>query len=355
VKKLSYRIASFLVACVCTPYFVNAQTSAANVIVRMDPGLDAILAADAKLEMLPAQGFEGGEGPVWVQTGKTGYLLFSDIPGNRIEKWTPYCFQHPCPVSGTLSVYLEHAGNKDAPQPGATNARGTNGLTFDRQHRLLTDATGDRAIERIEKDGTRTILADRYEGKRLTCPNDIVVKKDGAIYFTDGAAGCLPGREDSPEKELAFHGVYMLKDGKLTLLDKDPGDIPPNGIALSPDDKILYVTNGGPAPNQRKIFAYDIQPDGTVKNRRVVVDLTGEKGLGGPDGVKVDRKGNIYTSGTGGVWIVSPEGKRLGLIRAPDGQRFANLAFGDADRRTLYLVSSKNLWRVRLLVPGVRP
>jgi len=331
----------------------SAQTP--SPIVKMDAALDTILPADAKLEMLNAEGFEGGEGPVWVPQGKNGYLLFSDIPGNRIYKWIPDCFRYPCPATGKLSVYLEHSGNKDAPQAGAASRNGTNGLTLDRQHRLLMDATGDRAVERVEKDGTRAVLADRYEGKRLTCPNDIIVKSDGTIYFTDGAAGCLPGREESPQKELPFHGVYALRGGKLLLLDKDPDGIPPNGIALSPNEKILYATNGGPAPNQRKIFAYDIQPDGTVKDRRLVVDLTGEKGLGGPDGVKVDRQGNIYTAATGGLWIVSAQGKRLGLVRAPEGIRFANLAFGDPDSKTLYLVSAKNLWRIRLTIPGVRP
>lgn len=333
----------------------GAQTPGSSPIVKMDAGLDAIVPAGVKLEMLGAEGFEGGEGPVWVQQGKTGYLLFSDIPGNRIYKWLPDCFRYPCPATGKLSVYLEHSGNKDAPQAGAASRNGTNGLTLDRQHRLLMDATGDRAVERVEKDGARTVLADRYEGKRLTCPNDIIAKSDGTVYFTDGAAGCLPGREDSPQKELPFHGVYALKSGKLMLLDKDLDGLPPNGIALSPNEKILYANNGGPAPNQRKIFAYDIQPDGTVKNRRTIVDLTGEKGLGGPDGVKVDRQGNIYTAATGGLWIVSAEGKRLGLVRAPEGIRFANLAFGDPDSKTLYLVSAKNLWRIRLNIPGVRP
>ena len=123
----------------------GAQTPSSGPIVKMDAALDAIVPAAAKLEMLPAGGFEGGEGPVWVQRGKTGYLLFSDIPGNRIYKWTPDCFRYPCPATGKLSVYIEHAGNKDVPRPGATNARGTNGLTLDRRHRLLTDATGDRA------------------------------------------------------------------------------------------------------------------------------------------------------------------------------------------------------------------
>ena len=323
-------------------------------IVKFDPGLDAILSADAKLEKLTAEGFAGGEGPVWVSTGKTGYLLFSDIPGNKIFKWIPDCFEYPCPATGKVSVYLEHAGNKDGVKPGEMG-RGSNGVTTDKQHRIVVDATGDRALERIEKNGTRKVLADRYEGKRLTCPNDVIIKGNGTIYFTDGGAGCLEGGENSPTKELPYHGVYMLKKGKLTLLDKDPGGLPPNGIALSPDEKVLYVTNGGPQPAMRKIFAYDIQSDDTVKNSRMIIDLTGEKGLGGPDGVKVDRQGNIYTAATGGLWIFSPQGKRLGLVRAPEMIRFANNAFGDPDSKTMYLVSNKNLWRIRVLIPGVRP
>ena len=195
-------------------------------------------------------------------------------------------------------------------------------------------------------------MADRYDGKRLSCPNDLVAKSDGAIYFTDGAAGCLPGGENSPQKELPFHGVYVVRNEKVQLLDQDPGGASPNGIALSPNEKTLYVTN---APGQKQIFAYDVQPDDTVKNRRVFADLAGEKGLGGPDGIRVDRKGNLYSAATGGVWIISPAGKRLGKVSAPEGIRFANLAFGDADGKTLYIVSAKNLWRIRVKIPGARP
>jgi gluconolactonase len=232
---------------------------------------------------------------------------------------------------------------------------GSNGLTLDREGRIVVDANGDRAVERLEKDGKRSMLADHFEGKRLTCPNDIVVKSDGAIYFTDGMAGCLPKREDDPAKELPFHGVYFLRNGSLQLLDKDPGDFPPDGLAFSPDEKILYVNNGGPGPNQRQIFAYDVQPDGTVKNRRLFIDFTGEKGPGGPDGMKVDVMGNLYSTGMGGVWVISPAGKRLGQIPAPEGMRFSNLAFGDQDSKTLYIVSPKSLWRIRLKIAGIRP
>jgi len=339
----------------------RAQTPSAGSVVKLDPSLDEILPPDAKLELLQGEGaFEGGEGPLWIQDGASGFLLFSDVGGNRIFQWTPGCFAFPCAPDGKLSVFLDHSGYADASRVGSVDAKGahlygSNGLTLDRQGRIILDANGDRAVERLEKDGSRTMLADHFEGKRLTCPNDIVVKSDGAIYFTDGMAGCLPKREDDPAKELPFHAVYFMRNGRLQLLDKDPGDFPPNGIAFSPDEKTLYVNNGGPGPNQRQIFAYEVQPDGTVKNRRLFIDFTGEKGPGGPDGMKVDVLGNLYSTGMGGVWIISTAGKRLGKIPAPEGMRFSNLAFGDRDSKTLYVVSSKTLWRIRLKVAGIRP
>src|SRR5271169_1515739 len=339
----------------------RAQSPAASGIVKFDSSLDQIFSVDAKLELLKGEGtFEGGEGPLWIQGGETGYLLFSDTPGNRIFQWTPDCFTYPCSTGGILSVFSDHSGYADALRVGSMDSDGahlygSNGLTLDREGRIVVDANGDRAVERLEKDGQRTTLADRYEGKRLTCPNDIVVKSDDSIYFTDGMAGCLAKREDDPARELPFHGVYLVRNGSLQLLDKDPGDFPPNGLAFSPDEKILYVNDGGPNPNQRQIFAYDVQPDGTVKNRRLFIDFTGEKGPGGPDGMKVDVLGNLYSTGMGGVWVISPAGKRLGKIPAPEGMRFSNLTFGDQDSKTLYVVSPKTLWRIRLKVAGIRP
>jgi gluconolactonase len=350
---------SFGVAIAWAP--ARAQSPAPSGVVKLDPAADQIFPADAKLELLKGEGtFEGGEGPLWIQQGQSGYLLFSDVGGNRIFQWTPECFNYPCSTEGKLSVFLDHSGYADASRAGSVDASGahlygSNGLTLDREGRILVDANGDRAVERLEKDGKRTALADHFEGKRLTCPNDIVVKSDGAVYFTDGMAGCLPKREDDPARELPFHGVYSIRNGSLQLLDKDPGNFPPNGLAFSPDEKILYVNNGGPGPNQRQIFAYDVQPDGTAKNRRLFADFTGEKGPGGPDGMKVDVKGNLYSTGMGGVWVLSPAGKRLGLIPAPEGMRFSNLAFGDQDSKTLYIVSTKSLWRIRLKVAGIRP
>ncbi len=349
----------FVVAMIWFP--VRAQSPTAGTIVKFDPSLDQILSPDAKLELLKGEGaFEGGEGPLWIQHGETGYLLFSDTSGNRIFQWTPSCFNYPCPPDGNLSVFSDHSGYADASRAGSVDSNGahlygSNGLTLDREGRILVDANGDRAVERLVNDDKRTSLADHFEGKRLTCPNDIVVKSDDSIYFTDGMAGCLPKREDDPAKELPFHGVYRIRGGNLQLLDKDPGDFPPNGLAFSPDEKILYVNDGGPSPNQRQIFAYDVQPDGTIKNRRLFIDFTGEKGPGGPDGMKVDVLGNLYSTGMGGVWVISPEGKRLGKIPGPEGMRFSNLTFGDRDGKTLYIVSPKTLWRIRLKVAGIRP
>jgi gluconolactonase len=361
MKRLLLSILCLFIATGILSFSASAQSPNPGSLIRLDPSLDQIFSADAKLELLQAEGvFEGGEGPLWIQHGESGYLLFSDTSGNRIFQWTPECFTFPCSPDGKLSVFSDHSGYADVSRVGNVDASGahlygSNGLTLDREGRIVMDANGDRAVERLEKDGKRTTLADHFEGKRLTCPNDIVVKSDGAVYFTDGMAGCLPKREDDPAKELPFHGVYFIRNGGLQILDKDPGDFPPNGIAFSPDEKILYVNNGGPGPNQRLIFAYDVQPDGTVKNRRLFADFTGEKGPGGPDGMKVDVLGNVYSTGMGGVWVLSPAGKRLGKIPAPEGMRFSNLAFGDQDSKTLYIVSPKTLWRIRLKVAGIRP
>lgn len=361
MRRLSPHLLSLTLLFVVFWFPARAQTPSAGSVVKLDPSLDAIVSPGARLELLQGEGiFDGGEGPLWVQRGKVGFLLFSDVSGNQIFEWAPSCSKFPCPPAGKLFVLTAHSGYAEKSRIGSVDASGahlygSNGLTLDRSGRIVVDANGDRAVERLEKNGTRTILADRYEGKRLTCPNDIVVKSDDTVYFTDGMAGCLAKREDDPERELPFHGVYAIRNGKLQLLDKDPGDFPPNGLAFSPDEKILYVNNGGPNPNQRQIFAYDVQSDGTVKNRRLFIDFTGEKGSGGPDGMKVDVRGNLYSTGMGGVWIISPAGKRLGKIPAPEGMRFSNLAFGDQDSKTLYIVSPKTLWRIRLKVAGIRP
>jgi len=336
------------------PNAVEGQAPPQNGVVRLDPALDALISANAKAELLKGDFFGATEGPVWVDdpsasSGQAGYLLFSDMAANVIYKWMP---------SGQLSVFLEKSGytGSDVNNVGGqyTNGRlhllliGSNGLTLDREGRLIIAGMTDRNVTRLEKDGMRTVLADRYEGKRLNSPNDLVVKSDGAIYFTETTSG-IRGRDDGPSRELPFHGLYLIKDpSTLRLLDKDPQGAAPNGIAFSPDETILYV-NGG-----TKITAYEVRDDDTVANGRVLIDLGGANSVpGNTDGMKVDRSGNIYVSGPGGVWLISPQGKHLGTIVTPE--RVANLAFGDTDSKTLYMVGGRSLWRIRVNTAGIRP
>ncbi|MBD0311320.1 MAG: SMP-30/gluconolactonase/LRE family protein, partial [Microcoleus sp. T1-bin1] len=215
--------------------------------------------------------------------------------------------------------------------------------TLDKENRLLTAEHENRRVSRTEKDGKVITLADRYEGKRLNSPNDLVVKSDGSIYFTDPSYGVTKDQE-----ELGFYGVYRLaSDGKLTLLVKDL--VLPNGIAFSPDEKKLYVNNS----EAKYIAVFDVKPDGTVTNERLFADLKDASQGGVPDGLKVDLEGNVYSTGPGGVWIFSPDGKLLGKISVPETA--TNLAWGESDRKTLYITGSTSLYRIRLKIAGVRP
>jgi gluconolactonase len=275
-----------------------------------------ILDDSAKLEKL-AGDFQFIEGPIW---HPDGFLLFSDIPANIIYKFAS---------NQQVEVFRRPSGN-------------ANGNTLDKENRLLTAENENRRVSRTEKDGKVITLADRYEGKRLNSPNDLVVKSDGSIYFTDPSYGVSKDRE-----ELGFYGVYRLAaDGKLTLLVKDL--VLPNGIAFSPDEQKLYVNNS----EARYIAVYDVKPDGTVTNERLFADLKDASQGGVPDGLKVDLEGNVYSTGPGGVWILSPDGKLLGKISVPETA--TNLAWGESDRKTLYITGSTSLYRIRLKIAGVR-
>ena len=320
---------------------MRAQTPG---LIRLDPALDKIIAPDAKIEKL-AEGFRFTEGPVWVKNG--GYLLFSDIPANKIHKWTP---------DGKVSVYLEPSGYTGGDTTGVGREvregdgdvfynLGSNGITLDKQGRVTFNAMGDRAIVRLEADGKRTVLADKFEGKRLNSTNDLVYRSDGALYFTDPPSA-LRGGDTDPSKELPYRGVFLLKDGKLQLLIRDIG---PNGLALSPDEKYFYVNDNV----ARTILRFDVQPDGTITNRKVLVDMSGEKAAGNPDGMKVDTAGNIYCTGAGGLWIISPDGKHLGTLTFP--WQPSNMAFGGDDGKALFVTARKALYRVRVKIDGVHP
>jgi gluconolactonase len=326
---------------------LRAQTPSDDPIVKLDPSLDALISPDAKLELLKGD-FGFTEGIVWVDQGDSGYMLLSDMYANVIYKLTP---------EGKVSLYLDHSGytgydiwRVGMPQPDANRKDvffmiGSNGLALDRQGRLLIATWTGRSIDRIEKDGKRTILADRYEGKRFGGTNDLVVKKDGAIYFTDGFGG-LRGRDKDPSKELDFAGIFMWKEGKVTLAIKDFAT--PSGLAFSPDEKYLYA-NGS---QNKYVRRYDVQPDDTLTNSQMFIDMSSDTAGGITDGMKVDTKGNVYESGPKGIWVLSPEGKHLGTILTPEF--VANLCFGGRDNKTLYIAARTSVYKIRVNTAGLR-
>lgn len=305
-------------------------------IDRLDDRVNALIPSDAKLEIV-AQGFEWSEGPVWVREG--GYLLFSDVPRNTIHKWK---------ASEGLSVYLRPSGYAGDDPPGLE--LGTNGLALDRDGNLVFCDHGNRCVSRLNASNfTRTILASKYEGKRLNSPNDLVIKSNGDLYFTDPPYG-LKGLNQDANKELEFNGVYRLSTaGELTLLTKTLTF--PNGIAFSPDEKTMYVANSDP---QKAIWmAYNVLDDGTLGDRRVFFDAmpwvnAGKKGL--PDGMAVDQAGNLFATGPGGVHIFSPDGSHLGTIDT--GEATANCAFGEGGQ-ALYITADMLLCRIALSTKGL--
>jgi gluconolactonase len=304
-------------------------------VIRNSPAMDAIVGANPKIFKL-AEGFQFTEGPIWIRDG--GYLLFSDPNANTIHKYVP---------DGQLSVFRTPSGYSGA-DIAEYGQPGSNGLTVDRQGRLTINEHGNRRVTRLEKDGTLTVLADRYEGKRLNSPNDLVYRSDGTLYFTDPPFG-LPKFFDDPRKELPVSGVYSLFHGKLQQIATDFTG--PNGIAFSPDEKYLYVTNWD--DHKKAIMRYEAQPDGTLANGQLFFDMTAAPGEDALDGMKVDQEGNLYVSGPGGIWVISAEGKHLGTIIAPMHPH--NLAWGDEDGKTLYLCARTGLYRMRLNIAGVRP
>jgi gluconolactonase len=313
-----------------TPHEVNVKVD------RIDPEIDSIVPANAKLYKL-AEGFQFTEGPVWVRERQE--LLFSDPNHNTIYRYSS---------AGSLSVFRDKSGY-DAADIADYGQPGSNGLTLDRQGRLTINEHGRHRVSRLERDGTLSVLTERFEGQRLNSPNDLVYKSDGSLYFTDPPFG-LPKFYDDPRKELPYSGVFRWKAGRLQLLTKDLKG--PNGIAFSPDEHYLYVGNWDPAA--KTVTRYEVRSDGSLSRGEAFIDLTqripGEEAL---DGIKVDVQGNLYVSAPGGIWIFDSTGKHLGTITAP--KPVHNFAWGGEDGRTLYLCARSALYRIDLLVAGVRP
>jgi gluconolactonase len=308
-----------------TPAEVNVE------VERIDHAINDIVPLNPKIIKL-AEGFRFTEGPVWLRDSNA--LLFSDPNSNVIFRYE----------EGTLTVFREQSGYSGA-DIASYGQPGSNGLTLDPQGRLTINQHGNHRVVRLEADGRETVLADAFQGKRLNSPNDLVYRSDGTLFFTDPPFG-LPKFFDDPRKELPFSGVYSIANGKLRLLTKEFSG--PNGIALSPDEKYLYVGNWD--DRAKVVKRFEVGSDGTLSNGTLFYDFTNSPGKEAIDGIKVDQRGNLYVSAPGGLWVLSPEGKHLGTIITP--KHVHNMAWGDRDGKALYLCAQGALYRMRLNIPG---
>ena len=309
---------------------------ALGTIERLDPRLDKILPMDAKIEKL-ADGFEWAEGPLWLTEGNL--LLFSDVPNNIVHQWTE---------DAGVVPFLKPSGYTGADARGGEP--GSNGLTANLDRRLVLMQHGDRRVAKLDNNRGFVTIVDKFEDKKLNSPNDGVFDAKGNLFFTDPPYGLLKGNDD-PAKELPFNGVYRFSnDGKLTLLTKDMTF--PNGIALSPDEKTLYVANSD--PKKAIWMAYPLSEDGTLGEGRVFADVTAKVGQakGLPDGLKVDLEGNLFASGPGGILIFAPDGTHLGTLNT--GEATANCAFGE-DGSVVYITADMYLARVKTTTKGKVP
>lgn len=307
-----------------------AAPSGAMRVVRLDPDLDAVIAPDATITRV-ATGFKFTEGPMW----RRGRLWFSDLGGDQMLAVSP---------DGKAQLLIDHSGGYPNPPPG--KFLGSNAMATDKDGSVLMIQQGGRAIVRLDDQlGIHPFLSS-YRGKRLNSPNDLVFAPDGSLWFTDPPFGLLSMDKD-PAKELPFNAVFRYADGELEPVITD--FTLPNGIGFSPDGRTLYVSNYGPS---MYVKAFDVGPGGALSNARVLIAYPRPAGPGGPDGLKVDTAGNIWTTGPGGIRIVTPTGKVLGQIELPEVA--ANIAFGE-DWRTVYITASTSIYRLQTKIPGEAP
>lgn len=302
-------------------------------IIRIDPAFDTLLSRDARVEKV-AGGFTFTEGPLW---RSPGVLWFSDVVGNVVRQWSP---------DGKV-VELLRPGGYDGNSLPAGGFIGPNGMTAAPNGDVLLCQHGNRRIVKVTGDLRVTTLVDSFEGKKLNAPNDLVFRSDGTLFFTDPPYG-LPRQDDDPAKEIPFNGVFKLQDGNLEVIIKDLTR--PNGLAFSPDETTLYVSN---SDDKRRIWMrYDVDAKGTVSNGRVFFDVTAHQDAGLPDGLKIDTRGNVWATGPGAVFVFSPEGTHLGTIKLPEDP--ANCGWGD-DGRTLYVTAETSLYRIKTSAMGQAP
>lgn len=321
-------IAAALSGSAATPLVAQPAASAAASIERIDPALNSVIAPGAKVERV-ATGFGFTEGPMW----RDGRLWFSDVTGDKMRAMTP---------DGRVEELIANSGG--LPNPPAGASIGSNGMVPAPDGTVLMTQMGARRIAKIGKDGEPQPFISEFEGKRLNSPNDLVYDKSGALWFTDPPFGLYKGMEKDPAKELPFNGVFRYKDGKLTAVITDL--TLPNGIGFSPDFKTLYVVNYGP---EKFIRAYTVGADGALSAPRIFMRF---EGRGGPDGLKVDTAGNVWTTAPDGVSIVTPKGKVIGKIKLPETA--ANLAFA-GDGRTVYITASTSIYRLQSRIKGMLP
>jgi gluconolactonase len=311
------------------PAAIPASSPASIEILRLDPALDAVIAPGSKIEKV-GNGFVFTEGPMW----REGRLWFSDVPGNKMYAITP---------DGRSTVLLDHAGGLESFPAGMS--KGSNGMVTDKDGSVLVVQHGVRRVARLDEHMTPTTFLDTFEGKRFNSPNDLVFAPNGALWFTDPPYGLTAGDRD-PAKEMEFNGVYRYANGKLTAPIKDLKR--PNGIGFTSDGNTLYVSNSGP---QMYVEKYDVASDGTVSNGTLFIEYPG-RAPDVPDGLKLDSANNLWTSGPGGIRIISPAGKVLGQIKLPETA--ANMAWADGGK-TLYITASTSIYRLKVATPGAMP
>lgn len=303
-------------------------------VVRLDRALGSIIKTDAVIEKV-AGGLGFVEGPVWTREYA---LLFSDLPANAVMKLS---------AGKQPTLFLKPSGYTGSEPRREGSYVGSNGLTIDREGRLILAEHGDRRVTRIRRDGTREVIADKYLRMRFNSPNDVVQKGDGNIYFTDPPYG-LPEQMADPQKELPFSGVYRAAYGRVQLMAQ--GLDFPNGLAFSPDEKYLYVSSSD--ENNRLWMRYDVRGDGILGAGKIFYDARKDPLRGVPDGMKVDARGNLFATGPGGVVIISEKAKMLGRIELPEQP--SNVAWGD-DGKSLYITARTSIYRVKVLTGGRRP